>query len=182
MGTNIVAFANSCVPRQIDLDDEYEFFIFDLYWNHLIPRVTGQGGWDEGIRHYTIMSEAKNPVYPELELFTVSNEAFLCVLWDNNADKWQLHQRYLDAHPGEKLPNRKKKHEADENAHLHKAKYTSQANGQKRTGTWHSEGIKRFNEYFHAITEARKRPQYLEVERKYLEMKRQLLGIVGQNQ
>ena len=106
------------------------------------------------IRYNTIMSEAKCGAFPNMDLWTPSNEAFLWINTVNCQRKWiKSFQHYKDQ--GDytaKIPPRLSKAERDaatpeeiaENDEFHHTEFTSATAGQVKSGTFSDDGIAQY--------------------------------------
>ena len=76
------------------LTDKDEFparaqWVFEFYWDVLIPVVAGHKNWGPGKRHHCLMSTARPEGDPSAELFvTPSDEAYTVVCWENYLGPW----------------------------------------------------------------------------------------------
>ena len=122
--------------------------LFDKYWNVLLPKVAGHSAWGPTKRHYCLLSSGKvDDEDPESELLvTPSDEAFLCVIWENCYSKWWYREQC-----NRKTP----KVEPDEKHKDMKTPFTDAKGGQKKYGGWNAEGINRYDQVCAQITKNR---------------------------
>ena len=64
-------------------------WVFDFYWDILVPVVASHKRWGSGKRYQCLMSTARPGGDPDAELFvTPSDEAYTVVAWENYIDVW----------------------------------------------------------------------------------------------
>ena len=122
--------------------------LFDNYWNVLLPKVAGHSAWGPTKRHYCLLSSGKvDDEDPESELLvTPSDEAFLCVLWENCYTKWWYREQC-----NRKTPNEEPKEDHKDM----QTPFTDAKGGQKKYGGWNAEGINRYDRLCAEITKNR---------------------------
>jgi len=142
-----------CLSRKLNLDDPIEWEVSKFYVLVLLSRVAGSKGWEDRQRYHTTVSRAVAPYDTSKKLFHVSMEAFAAYLWENNRDRWTLQLKYLYEHPNEdRIPDRDATNKDDP---MFKGKYTTQNSGQNRFGGTKVNGIKRYNELYCEVFNAK---------------------------
>jgi hypothetical protein len=136
------------------------------YWTTVLPKVVGSSAWGTSVYYYTTILEAKTQHESPKPLVTVSHEAMICVVWENNFEKWKTLYTWAQQ------PENKGKHQPNMNG-----KYTVSDQGQQEWGGWVSEGLDKYNDYKKKIRSARKDPEYLATERRVLAQLRMDHGI-----
>jgi len=141
------------LARTLDLDDPICWEVAKFYVLVLLSRVAGSKGWEDRQRYHTTISRAVAPYDTSKKLFHVSMEAFAAYLWENNRDRWTLQLKYLYEHPNEdRIPDRDA---TNKNDPMFKGKFSSQNMGQNRFGGTSVAGIKRFNELYKLVHNAK---------------------------
>jgi len=174
-----------CVLHKIDMNIPEEVKVFKWYWEDCIGKVAGvQNGWNEHVKHYTIISKAKLPGDETKPLVPANSEAFLLLVYENCHDKWVKHIEWYDKNPCTKMPNRNSTEKAkQENAGLFDTKFTTQDGGQMKYGGWKDGGLQKYVEYTKAINDRKKNhmAKYLKVETDFLKQLRQELGLESES-
>jgi len=120
---------------------------FKWWWTKVLPKVVGAKQWNKEIFYYhTILKAKMDMTDPDSSwLFTVSHEAMICLVWENNWEKWQEQYKWslLPENKGKELPNLA-------------GKWSSSKSGQAEWGGWNMEGLEKFNEYKTQIRAGRK--------------------------
>ena len=142
-----------CLSRKLNLDDAMEYQVAKFYVLVLLTRVAGCDGWKDRQRFHTTISRAIAPYDETKRLFHVSMEAFVAYLWDNNYDRWTLQLKWLYEHPDHThIPTRTGEYK---NHIMFKGKYSSQNMGQSRFGGTSEAGIKRYNQLYQMVLDAK---------------------------
>ena len=149
-----------------------------FYWNKLLPAVVGAKQWGDSVKDYIEISKAKMMIKGtpgEHSVITVSTEAFLCLVHENNYEKWVARHKWLNIDKKGDLPPQK----GNDNHVVYKCKYTTQKSGQSQYGGWSPEGLKKFNEYRKqiAITWTKDEKKMEEVEKTFLKWHRENMGL-----
>jgi hypothetical protein len=125
----------ACAMRQIPEDNKPKF---KLYWTKFLRTLVEAKVWAKDIFYYTTILKARmDPSNPKsLRLFTVSHEAMICLVWENNWQKWQDQYNFtqVPANKGKKQPTLP-------------GKWTRSDAGQSEWGGWSEEGLKAYNAY-----------------------------------
>ena len=144
-----------CIGRKIDVENEDEMRIFKWYWEDLLPKVVGASEWGPAVRYYNTITLYMIPNEPKKRvLITPNDEAMICVLWDNQYDKW--HELWEFA----KDPTKKGQKQVNRGG-----KYTSCEKGYCTYSGWDDGGIKSFNMYENEAKDGRKGPNRKLLER-----------------
>lgn len=146
----------ACAARNISGINEEKF---KWYWEKVIGKVVGSKEWGPTVCYYTTILEARMSTNPKKPLITVSDEAMIVLVWENNFEKWQT-QWAFEQDPKNKglkqpaLPG----------------KYTYSDKGQCEWGGWSEAGLQAFNNYKKTIRTYRKdkKDQILAFERRIL--------------
>ena len=146
----------ACAARNISGTNEQKF---KWYWEKVLPKVVGSKEWGPSVCYYTTISEARMSTYPDKALVTVSDEAMIALVWENNFEKWPK-QYAFERDPqnvGKKQP-------------ALPGKFTQSDKGQCEWGGWSEAGLQKFNSNKKTIRGCRKgkEDQVLEFERKIL--------------
>ena len=121
----------ACAARHISGPNEAKF---KWYWEKVLAKVVGSKDWGESVRYYTTISEARMSSYPDKQLVSVSDEAMIALVWENNFEKWQ--KQYVFS--------RDPKNAGVKQQSL-PGKFTCSDKGQCEWGGWSEAGLKRFN-------------------------------------
>jgi hypothetical protein len=137
-----------CIGRKNVVGNAADMALFKWFWETLLCKVVGAIEWGTSVRLYNKISTYKIPNDPKNRtLITASNEALICVLWENQREKW--HELWawsqIEANRGKKQVNRG-------------GKFTSCEKGQCDYSGWSSEGIQAYNTYVKEATAGRKAP------------------------
>jgi hypothetical protein len=130
-----------CAMRQVHDDNKPKF---KLYWTKFLRTLVEAKVWAKDIFYCTTPLRARmDPSDPKsLKLFTVSHEAMICVVWENNWQKWQDQCAHVKANGG-KQPNLP-------------GKWTRSDAGQSEWGGWSEEGLRSCNDYKKRIRDGRR--------------------------
>jgi hypothetical protein len=141
------------LSRKLHLDDAVEWEVAKFYVLVLLSRVAGSKGWEDRQRYHTTISRAVAPYDTTKRLFHVSMDAFAAYLWENNRPRWTLQLQYLYENPDkEKIPDRVA---ANKDWPMFQGKFSSQNMGQNKFGGTSMKGIKRYNELYQMVLEAK---------------------------
>lgn len=137
-----------CIGRKNEVGNAADMALFKWFWETLLCKVVGAIEWGPSVRLYNKISTYKIPNDPKNRtLITASNEALICVLWENQREKW--HELWawsqIEANRGKKQVNRG-------------GKFTSCEKGQCDYSGWAPEGIQAYNTYVEEATAGRKAP------------------------
>lgn len=196
----------ACATRDVDLNKPKDRELFDFYWNEYLSHVAGNDhDWKPDKRHYAIISEAAPLGKPDQHYMTASNEAFAALVYENYRDAWLKQFKLKEqngnaqlilaknirggannnaptANNGNNNGTKEKGWEMFENkiycyAQEYKGLWTQTDVGSKRAGGWKFEGVQRYIALETMIEAVRVKPECLEVEREFLGLLRQDLGI-----
>lgn len=133
-----------------DAEKEANCALFLTYWDVLVPKIASHSDWGPGKRHYGMLSFMKPPGDCKVPYVTPSDEAFLCVAWENNYDAWKFRFEKLKT-------NRKWKPEKDNADHEKglERKFTRPKGGVAQWGGWTKEGRKTYRKYLKNIKETK---------------------------
>ena len=119
---------------------------FKLYWTLLLRTLVDAKVWSKDVYYYTTPLAARMDPNDKTskKLFTVSHEAMICVVWENNWEKWQDQYKFtqLAENKGKPQPNLP-------------GKWTRSDTGQAEWGGWLEDGLKAYNAYKKSIREGR---------------------------
>ncbi|MCA1800815.1 MAG: hypothetical protein LC650_05945 [Actinobacteria bacterium] len=137
----MLSFALRRVPEQ-----NYE--LFKWYWTKALTKLVNSKKWCQEVYFYTTILKAKFVPFDKNSkaLFTVSHEAMVCLVWENNYEKWQEQKKWRD------VPENKKK-----KMPIIPGKWSSSTEGQAEWGGWSEEGLRKYNELKKAIRNNRKK-------------------------
>lgn len=134
----------SLAMRKIPATNEDKFA---WYWTKALTKVVSAKKWCAEVFYYTTILKAKVDMSNKdsKALFTVSHEAMICLVWENNFEKWQEQYKWKTdlANHGQKMP-------------IMPGKWTTSTEGQAEWGGWSAEGLSKYNELKQAIRGARK--------------------------
>ena len=120
---------------------------FKWYVTKVLAKVVDCTMWNKGIYYYTTPLKARMDMSDpdSLSLFTVSNEAMICLIWENNWEKWQKQFQYatVPENAGKQQPSMP-------------GKWSTSTSGQKDWGGWSDVGLEMFNTRKKEIRAARK--------------------------
>ena len=150
-----------CLQRKLEINDENKPVIL-FYMDLMMPKMTGNGDdYNEKIRYYETISDAKSdPDQAEMDV-TCETEAFGLLVIENNYTKWPtLHPLEKTKEPNKKLTiietkkedhtnkNEEKYHYfyVDDHPNL-RTKWTDPTSGKVVDGGWTREGIERFAKF-----------------------------------
>jgi hypothetical protein len=133
----------SCAMRQVPEVNKPKF---KLHWTQVLRALVDAKIWSKDVFYYTTPLAARmdpNDAKSK-KLFTVSHEAMLCVVWDNNWKKWQDQCAFAQNpdNKGKSQPNLP-------------GKWTRSDTGQAEWGGWSKDGLLAFNNYKKIIREGR---------------------------
>ena len=184
----------ACALRQVDLDTEDGYKLFEFYHEKVVAKGIGNHNFGEAIRKYHTISEAlvEYKSAPVKKAAHPRAEAFLVLVYENNYVKWHEVDKWIKEHPGESFPKRDKNN--PELTAFLRAKWTDQDGGQVAFVGWDDDGLDRFDELNKAIKAGRNEKvtigegedaeevnRYEHYERKFLQMYQQKKGIKGAN-
>ena len=152
-----------CAMRNIDHTKPEEMELFKWYGTDLLKAVLGRS-WDESVFNFAHISTATNKYDPGKKLVRSSTEAFICLVYENNEEKYPAVYNYLkEFGRNAKIPPRNKENKGEL---LYKTKWTDQDQGQKAFSGWSPESLVQFKKYSTTIKEAHKKnkKQLLKVE------------------
>jgi hypothetical protein len=134
----------ACAMRKITPANEG---MFKWYWTKILAKVVNAKQWNTDVFYYYTPSQARMDMSnPEsLKLFTVNHEAMICLVWENNWQKWQTQFQFstVPENKGKKQPNIP-------------GKWTTSDSGQAEWGGWSEDGLKMFNTRKEEIRAGRK--------------------------
>jgi hypothetical protein len=146
----------ACAARNISGINEAKF---KWYWQKVIGKVVSSKEWGPSVCYYTTIMGAKSPTNPKKPLITVSDEAMIVLVWENNFQKWQEQWAFEQdvKNKGKKQPNLP-------------GKFTQSDKGQCEWGGWSEAGLQAFNNYKKTIRAYRKdhKDEILELEQRIL--------------
>lgn len=118
--------------------------LFQWYWTKVLPKIVFSKKWSPDIFFYTTILDARLDAGDKSSkaLFTVSHEAMICLVWENNYEKWQQQHKHKKQNPTSKCPKIP-------------GKYSSSDKGQVEWGGWSTEGLTKYNELKKAIRSRR---------------------------
>ena len=120
------------------------------YTDVLLPCVTTQDYFGPNVRHYKSISSCKHPQDSDKQLIRFDTEAYLCVLYENSAERYKSQHKYAkeNTHLDKKTIKWRsldKEHKEKNQPTLFKGKYSNQDGGQQEFGGWKEDGLTRFN-------------------------------------
>ena len=132
----------ACAMRQVPTMNEEKF---KFYWTHVLRKCNDSKLWCKEIFYYHTPSQARMDMSDpnSLRLFTVSHEAMILTIWENNWDKWQKQYQHVLKNPGAKHPTIQ-------------GKWTTSDSGQAEWGGWSKDGLMAYNNYKKKIRDGRK--------------------------
>lgn len=156
----------ACAMRAIEANNEAHF---KWYWTKILPKVVSAKQWNAEVMYYHTIGDAKHDMTDpdSMVLFTVSHEAMICLVWENNWQKWQDQYQWKKDNPGKEAPKMP-------------GKWTTSDKGQMEWGGWDNAGLEQFNSKKKMIRAARRSagPEKLAAfEQKMLAELRQDVGI-----
>jgi hypothetical protein len=187
-------------PNDLGIADWY-------YEQYLPRSTADAKTWPPTIRHYKIISEAFTQHNKDLLCITPETEAYAVVSYDNFLDAYKEQYRLLLENPGMKLRHIKNREGLSSEDHIldpdgehllmvhekYSGKWTKNDGGSDQDKGWLVEGMQRFGEILGMVAKARGWPKdnrkasvaaakkqkeaCLAFERKYLDKKRNALGI-----
>lgn len=133
----------ACAMRQVPDVNKAKF---KLYWTQILRTLVDAKIWSKDVFYYTTPLAARMDPNDKTskKLFTVSHEAMLCVVWENNWKKWQDQYAFTQQleNKGKQQPNLP-------------GKWTRSDTGQAEWGGWSKDGLLAFNAYKKSIREGR---------------------------
>lgn len=161
----------ACAMRQVSETNEAKF---KWYWTQALTKVVNSKQWNKEIFYYHTPTLAKmDSSDPKSKfLFTVSHEAMICLVWENNYEKWQKQYAFTQdpENKGKPQPNLP-------------GKWTTSDSGQAEWGGWSAVGLQEYNVYKKKIRDGRKgrKDDIRAFEQKILAQLREEAGIVADN-
>ena len=187
----------ACLERKIDLDNEEDAKVFEVYWDTLIPKAAGnKHDWNTAHSHYVRMCDGAPPNKPHSLYVTPSTEAFLVAVCESNEERWAETYRQKQLNPGKQVyfcPDwDPKKGEpplvSADGKYVYAygdkffGKYTDANKGQSRNPGWTKAGRDRLIELAALNKEARAKPQTLALEQAFLDKLRAKYGLTCHSQ
>lgn len=125
----------ACAMRQVPVDNKPKF---KLYWTKILRTLVDAKVWAKDIFYYTTPLKARmDPSNPKsLRLFTISHEAMICLVWENNWQKWQEQYAFTQDPSNKGLQQPKIP-----------GKWTRSDAGQSEWGGWSKDGLEAYNAY-----------------------------------
>lgn len=137
---------------------EWNWQVFDWYWEYLLPCVVGKFAWGHGMRNYCTISRGTYPDDPEKKYITSSDEALTLVLMENCAQRFPFSSK-LHADGVTKLTEEHKKHPK------YQSKYSLDHLGNVQWGGWTTEGRDRYKNLWSVIATNKRKDHVYRVEK-----------------
>ena len=137
-------------------------FVFDFYWDVLVPIVASHKRWGPGKRHHCLMSTGRPYGDEKEQLFvTPSDEAFTVLAWENYREPWlwkweqkEANQKQKDNNPKEQGNDPQEEDEEDVDPRSISA-YTTPNGGVQQFGGWNKAGRKRYRQLLDMIVKSK---------------------------
>lgn len=134
----------TCAMRQVSEVNEPKF---KWYWTKALTKIVSAKQWNKEVYYYTTILKARMDMSDDASpwLFSVCDEAMICLVWQNNWKKWQDQYSWQQdpANKGKKMPNMP-------------GLWSTSDSGQAEWGGWSVDGLKKFVEYKQTIRAGRK--------------------------
>lgn len=134
----------ACAMRQVS---EVNVPKFKWYWTKALTKIVSAKQWNREVYYYTTILKARMDMSDDSSpwLFSVSDEAMICLVWQNNWQKWQDQYKWQQdpTNKGKKMPNKP-------------GLWSTSDSGQAEWGGWSVDGLKKYVEYKKDIRSGRK--------------------------
>ena len=193
------------LERNLDMNNEEDYDLMEWWHCDVMAMVCGYGKhWNQDKFNYLTISEGAPPGQPNKKYITSSHEAMARAFFANNREKWmEIWQlRRLDEYQGRTtfVAKSKIEYQADGRtlAWEHKpcesddkkvwlngpkfmGKYSIHDAGQSHDSGWNVEGRKLYLQYLTTNKEARKKPEFVQVDRAFLQKMKAKKGLTAAN-
>jgi hypothetical protein len=186
----------ACLERKIDLNNEDQVQVFELYWDNLLSKAAGnKHDWSPAHSHYVRITDGAPPNNPNSLYITPSTEAFLVAVIESNEERWAETYRQKQANPGKQIAffptwkdnTREPPTESADGKIVYVygdeflGKYTEANKGQTRNPGWTKKGRNRFKALMALNKAAREKPETLALEQAFLNRLRAKYNLTCRN-
>jgi hypothetical protein len=186
----------ACLERKIDLEKAADAQFFEVYWDGLLPKTTGnKHDWSPAHSHYVKITDGAPPNSPNSLYITPSTEAFVVAVIESNEERWVETYRQKQANPGKTIAffptwqdeTQEPPTQSDDGKTIYVygdqflGKYTDQNKGQTKNPGWTKKGRDRFKELIALNKAARAKPQTLALEQEFLNRLRAKYNLTAPN-